>query len=97
MANIIYIKEVADYFRVTMDTKEDHMMLVNYIKDTAYYFKEFEKGIYYIDISNPETIPLKTESGNTNYSFLSTVNATMEYFNVYILKYRIEPVAYNIS
>ena len=29
MANILSIKEVADSFRVTMDTKEDHAMLVH--------------------------------------------------------------------
>ena len=29
MANILYLKEVADYFYGTMDTKEDHEMLVH--------------------------------------------------------------------
>ena len=78
MEKIISIKEVADYLRVTMDTKEDHTMLVHYSK--AYYFKRLGKGLYYIEISNPETIPLTTESGNTDYYLLSTVNANMEYF-----------------
>ena len=53
MANILYLKEVEDYFRVTMDTKEDHTMLVNYIEDKAYRFKESEKGLYYLGVSNP--------------------------------------------
>ena len=32
MSNIFSLKEVAYSFCVTMDTKEDHAMLVNYIK-----------------------------------------------------------------
>ena len=35
MANLIYIKRVKISFRVTMDTKEDHAMLVHFNKDTA--------------------------------------------------------------
>ena len=30
MANIISLREVADYFRVAMDTEEDHALLVHY-------------------------------------------------------------------
>ena len=80
MANTFSIKEVADYFRVTMDTKEDHVMLVQYCKDKDYRFKEYGKGQYYLDLSNPEIIPLTTEGGDTDYYFLSTVNKNMEYF-----------------
>ena len=80
VANIIYLKEVADYLRVTMDAKYDHAMLVHYSKDKAYPFKEFLKGLYYIDVSNPEIITLTTERGDTGYSSLSNVNANMEYF-----------------
>ena len=39
MANIISLKEVEDYFLMAMDTKEDHTMLVHYIKYKAYSFK----------------------------------------------------------
>ena len=39
MANILSLKEVAHYFRMTMDTKEDHVMLFQYIKDKSYRFK----------------------------------------------------------
>ena len=53
MADIISLKEVADYFHVTMDTKENHTMLVQYNKDKSYRFKEFGKGLYNIDASNP--------------------------------------------
>ena len=53
-----------------MDTKEDHTMLVHYIKDKSYSFKEYGKGLYYINISNLQTISLATESGGTNYSLL---------------------------
>ena len=35
MENILSLKEVANSFRVTMDTKEDHAMLVHFNKDTA--------------------------------------------------------------
>ena len=76
---IISIKEVADYLRVTMDTKEYHTMLFHYRK--AYRVKEIGNGLYYLDISNPETIPLTTENSYTNYYYLSTVNSNMEYFN----------------
>ena len=81
MANILSVKEVADYFRVTTDNKEDHVMLVHYSNDKNYRFKERGKGLYYIDVSNPETITLKTNRGETDYYFLLTVNANMEYFN----------------
>ena len=80
MANIFFLKEVSSYFCVNMDNKEDHAMLVHYIKDKAYRFKECGKVMYYLDVSNPEIIALTTERGNTNYSLLSTVNANMEYF-----------------
>ena len=55
MANILSLKEVAYSFRVTMDTKEYYTMVVQYSKDKAYLFKEFEKGLYYLDISNQKT------------------------------------------
>ena len=61
-----------------MDTKEYHAILFHYRKYKSYLFKECEKGLYYLNVSNPETIPLTTESGNTDYSFLYTVNANME-------------------
>ena len=56
-------------------------MLVHYSEDKAYHFKECGKGLYYLNVSNPEIITLMTERGDKNYSFLSTVNANMEYFN----------------
>ena len=80
MANILSLKEVAEYFRMTMYTKEYHAMLVHYIEDKAHRVKEFGKGLYYIDVSNPEIITLMTERGNTDYSFLSTVNKNIDYF-----------------
>ena len=55
-------------------------MLVYYSKDKAYRFKERGKGLYYLDVSNPEIIALTTERGNTNYYFFSTMNVNMEYF-----------------
>ena len=64
-----------------MDTKEDHAMLVHYGMDKPYRLKECGKGLYYIDVSNPEMITLTTERGNTDYYFLYTVNVNMEYFN----------------
>ena len=80
MADILYLKEVEDSFRVTMETKEDHKMVVHYSKDTDYCFKECGKGLYYLNISNPEIITLTTERGNIDYSFLSTMNKNMEHF-----------------
>ena len=60
MANILSIKEVANYFRMTIDTKEYHAMLAHYSKDEAYHFKKCGKGLYYPDVSNPEIIILIT-------------------------------------
>ena len=60
MANILSIKEVANYFRMTIDTKEYHAMLARYSKDKAYHFKKCGKGLYYPDVSNPEIIILIT-------------------------------------
>ena len=53
MENILSLKEVAYYFRLNMNTKEDHEILVHYRKDNTYPFKECGKGLYYIDVSNP--------------------------------------------
>ena len=80
MAKILSLKEVADYFRVAMYTKEDHAMLVHYSKYKYYRLKGCGKGLYYLDGSNPEIITLTTKRGDTDYYFLSTVNANMEYF-----------------
>ena len=70
---------MVDSFHVPMDTKDYHAMLVHYIKNKAYQFNECEKGLYYLNFSNPETIPLTTESGVANYSFLSSANENMDY------------------
>ena len=51
--NIISLKDVADYFHMTMYIKDVHAIFVYYCKYKAYCFKECEKGLYYIDISNP--------------------------------------------
>ena len=74
VANILSLKEVADYFHVTMDTKEYHAMLVHYSEYKSYCFKECRKGMYYLNVSNPEITTLMTERGDTDYYFLSTVN-----------------------
>ena len=71
---------MADSFRVTMDTKEDHVMLVHYSEDKGYHSKECGNGLYYIDVSNPETITLMTGRGDTYYYFCSTMNANIEAF-----------------
>ena len=55
-------------------------MLVQYSKDKTNRFKECWKGLYYINVANPEITILTTERGNTDYSFLYTVNSNMEYF-----------------
>ena len=63
-----------------MDAKEDHAVLVHYSKDKSYNFKECGKGLYYLVVYNPSIFSLTTESGNTDYFFLSTANADMGYF-----------------
>ena len=78
MANILSLKEVADYFRITMDTKEYHTMLFHSSKYKDCHFNECGKGMYYLNISNPEIITLTTERGDTNYYFLSTVNESID-------------------
>ena len=80
MANILSLKGVADSFYVTMDTKEYHTMLVHYSDDKEYRFKKCGKGLYYIDVSNPEIITPTTQRGDTDYYFLSTVISNMDYF-----------------
>ena len=80
MENILSLEEVSDSFRVTMNTKEYHAILLHYSKDKAYRFKECGKGLYYLDVSYPEIITLTTERGDTDCYFFSTVNVNMEYF-----------------
>ena len=55
-------------------------MLFQYSNDNTCRFRSFGKGLYYLDVSNPEIIPLTTESGNTDYSLLSNVNENMDEF-----------------
>ena len=74
------LKAVAYSFRVTMDTKEDHAMLVCYRNNKAYHFKESGKGLYYLNVSNQKITTLKTDRGNSNYYLLSTMNANIDYF-----------------
>ena len=80
MANILSLKELADFFCVTMDTKEYHAMLLCYSKNKVYRFKSCGKFLYYLYVSNTEIITLMNGRGNTYYSFLSTVNVKVEYF-----------------
>ena len=80
MADILFLKEVSYSFRMVMYTKADHTMVVHYSEDKAYRFKECGKGLYYLNIYNLEIITLTTESNDTNYYSLSTVNANMDYF-----------------
>ena len=55
-------------------------MLFRYSDNKAYRLRECENGLYNLDVSNPEIIALTTKRGNTDYYFLSTANANMEYF-----------------
>ena len=55
-------------------------MVVHYSENKAYRFKECGKFLHYLGVSNPKILTLTTERGDTDYSFLSTVNANMEYF-----------------
>ena len=58
MSNILSLKEVANSFHVKIDTKDDHAMISHFNKNKAYRLKECGNGLYYRDISDPETIPL---------------------------------------
>ena len=61
-----------------MDTKEEHTMPVHYSEDKACRFKSYGKGMYYLEVSKPVIITLTNDRGETDYSFLSPVNANME-------------------
>ena len=45
MPNILSLMELANSFRVTMDTKEDYSMLLNFKRYKAHCFKECENGL----------------------------------------------------
>ena len=66
MANILSPKEVENSSRVTISTNKYHAMLVNFNKDKACCFEEFRNGLYYLDISDPEIVPLTTKDTVTN-------------------------------
>ena len=67
MTKILSLKEVENYFRVTMDTNEDHTMLVRLNKYRVYRFKQCGDGLYYLDIPDPEIVPLTTKDTITDY------------------------------
>ena len=61
MKNILYFKEMTFFSRVTMDTHEDHTMLVHFNKDKLYQFKECGNGLYQLDISDLELVSPTTK------------------------------------
>ena len=63
-----------------MYTKEDHAMIVHFNKNKAHRFKKCGKGLYYLDISGPEIIPLTAKETVTDYSFLSNVDTNMVFY-----------------
>jgi hypothetical protein len=78
MANILALKDVADRFKITMDTTKERAMLVHVSNDTIVRFSECGNGLYYFDTS---TIHNLTKNNVTEYSFLSTVKDNKAYFH----------------
>ena len=55
-------------FRVKKDTTEYHAMLVCFNKGKSYCFKECGNGLYYLEIYDPEIVPLTAKDTGTDYS-----------------------------
>ena len=70
MPNVLYLKEVENTFRITVDTSKDHAMIVNMGNNSIIKFREFCDGIYCFDISGNENPRNKKVS---NCYLLSTI------------------------
>lgn len=78
MANILSLKEVANKFRITMDTVKERAMCIHIDKHRVLKFTECLEGLYYFDTST-----IANNDTNTNvvgYSFLNTVKANKDFF-----------------
>ena len=69
MSNTLSLKEVSNYLHLTMDTDEDHAMLVHFEKYKAYHFRESRNDLYYLDISDPKIISLTVNNTVSDYYF----------------------------
>ena len=55
-------------------------MLVCFNKGKSYCFKECGNGLYYLEIYDPEIVPLTAKDTVSDYYFLSTVDEKIDYF-----------------
>lgn len=75
MANILSLSEVANVYRITMDTSTSPSITVHLTDDKQLVFTQCGSGLYYYDTTED-----KIKSKVTNYSFLSTVSSNKDYF-----------------
>ena len=76
MANVLFVKDVADHFRITMDMFQECCMLVHLYNGSTLKFHKCGDGLYYLDTS----CVISTNSSVSAYCFLQTVNSNKTFF-----------------
>ena len=71
------LKDVANSFKISMDTTKERAMLVHVSEDNIIRFTKCGNGLYYFDTSTIRN----TNNNVTEYSFLSTVKDNKAYFH----------------
>jgi hypothetical protein len=59
LANILSLKDVANKYRVMMDTTKDKLMTVWLTNNTGYKFNECGHGLYSMNVKDPDMITIK--------------------------------------
>ena len=77
IANILSLKDVANSFRVTMDSASGKEMIVHCPDQTTLHFKECGDGLYYLNTADLDNF---TNSSVIGYSLLNTVADNQNYF-----------------
>ena len=82
MANILSLSEIADMYRITMDTKASPSITVHISGDNKLAFMKCGSRLYFYDIGTSHDDNKNSSINNkvTNYSFLTTVANNKEFF-----------------
>ncbi len=77
IANVYALVDVANCYRVTMDSQLERAMFVHLGDVTKMKFRDCGDGLYYFDTSRDNLIKDSSEA----YSFLNTVAANKQHFH----------------
>jgi len=74
LANILSLSKVSEWYRITMNTDKEPVMVVHLNANVSHKFIKCGSGLYYLDTS-------QVEQPIDDYLFLSTVKSNKSYFS----------------